>query len=50
MSTASIGASPASVASSHPWWRRALVSLGIGVAVFTPLLMWWRRRSDHDNS
>lgn len=50
MSTATFGPSTAASTESHPWWRRALVSFGIGLAVFTPLMVWLRRRRNHDQT
>lgn len=50
MSTATFGPAPAASTETHPWWRRALMSFGIGLAVFTPLVVWLRRRRQHDQN
>jgi hypothetical protein len=47
MSTATFGTAASPSSTEHPWWRRALVSFGIGLAVFTPLMVWIRRRRHH---
>jgi hypothetical protein len=49
MSTATFESTTATSQDSHPWWRRALVSFGIGLAVFTPFMVWLRRRRNHAN-
>jgi hypothetical protein len=50
MSTATFGTSAGPSTTEHPWWRRALVSFGVGLAVFTPLMLWFRRRRNHDSA
>jgi hypothetical protein len=49
MSTATFGTGSSAATDEHSWWRRALVSFSIGLAVFTPLLVWLRRRRNHAN-
>ncbi len=44
MSTATFGSSTTGSAETHTWWRRVLLPLGVGVAVFTPVAMWFRRK------
>lgn len=50
MSTATFGTSASATSDTHSWWRRALMSLGIGLAVFTPLAVWLRRRRNHNQT
>lgn len=47
MSTSTYTPTSFSTADEHSWWKRALVPLGVGLAVITPLAMWWRRRRNH---
>jgi hypothetical protein len=44
MSTSTYTPSTFSAADDQSWWKRLLVPLGVGLAVITPLAMWWRRR------
>lgn len=47
MSTSTYTPSTFSSTDEQSWWKRLLVPLGVGLAVITPLAMWWRRRHNH---
>ena len=44
MSTSTYTPSTFSNSIDQSWWKRLLVPLGVGLAVFAPLAMLWRRR------
>lgn len=43
MSTATYSPGTSINLEAPTWWRRILVPIGVGLAVVTPLAMWWRR-------
>lgn len=48
MSTATYSPSTSTSVEAPTWWRRILVPIGMGLAVVTPLAVWWRRRHRSD--
>ena len=47
MSTSTYTPSTFASDDEQSWWKRVLVPLGVGLAVITPLAMWWRRHRNH---